>query len=187
MNRLIAAITSAAPEIRDQSLDSLCSGAPLAALLADCAALEQFRRTQRQPVRARAGAVLPIRRSSVLIPAADRREQEGADSLPRLHQSAAAAISESIDTLLAEQAAHGPSASLSSALAAAYRALGFQTLADQVRRSVRSVRGNQWMFRDRPSRGLRAAAPSGIAAPPRRRATVSRAARSDAGPHGPDA
>jgi hypothetical protein len=26
-------------------------------------------------------------------------------------------------------------------------ALGFQTLADQVRRSVRSVRGNQWMFR----------------------------------------
>jgi hypothetical protein len=36
---------------------------------------------------------------------------------------------------------------MSSALAAAYRALGFQTLADQVRRSVRSVRGNQWMFR----------------------------------------
>ena len=32
-------------------------------------------------------------------------------------------------------------------MAAAYQALGFQTLADQVRRSVRSVRGNQWMFR----------------------------------------
>ena len=29
----------------------------------------------------------------------------------------------------------------------AYYRLGFQTLADQVRRSVRSVRGNQWMFR----------------------------------------
>ena len=29
----------------------------------------------------------------------------------------------------------------------AYYELGFQTLADQVRRSVRSVRGNQWMFR----------------------------------------
>ena len=42
---------------------------------------------------------------------------------------------------------HGPSAAISSALAASYRALGFQTLADQVRRSVRSVRGNQWMFR----------------------------------------
>ena len=28
-----------------------------------------------------------------------------------------------------------------------YHRLGFQTLADQVRRSVRTVRGNQWMFR----------------------------------------
>src|SRR5204863_4555628 len=36
---------------------------------------------------------------------------------------------------------------ISSALAAAYHDLGFQTLANQVRRSVRSVKGNQWMFR----------------------------------------
>src|SRR5204863_5505325 len=34
-----------------------------------------------------------------------------------------------------------------SALSTAYHGLAFQTLADQVRRSVRSVRGNQWMFR----------------------------------------
>ena len=34
-----------------------------------------------------------------------------------------------------------------SALAVAYHELGFQTLANQVRRSVRSVSGNQWMFR----------------------------------------
>src|SRR6202035_3272379 len=30
---------------------------------------------------------------------------------------------------------------------AGYKDLAFQTLANQVRRSVRSVRGNQWMFR----------------------------------------
>ncbi|NDC63908.1 MAG: UTP--glucose-1-phosphate uridylyltransferase [Planctomycetia bacterium] len=36
---------------------------------------------------------------------------------------------------------------LCSALAAAYRDLALQTLANQVRRSVRSLRGNQWMFR----------------------------------------
>ena len=54
---------------------------------------------------------------------------------------------EALDIFLAAQAAAGPSAAISSALAAGYRALGFQTLADQVRRSVRSVRGNQWMFR----------------------------------------
>ncbi len=54
---------------------------------------------------------------------------------------------EAIDIFLAAQAAAGPSAAISSALAVGYRSLGFQTLADQVRRSVRSVRGNQWMFR----------------------------------------
>src|SRR5207302_14329 len=54
---------------------------------------------------------------------------------------------EAIDSFLAEQKAHGPADPISSALAAAYHDLGFQTLANQVRRSVRSVRGNQWMFR----------------------------------------
>jgi hypothetical protein len=52
-----------------------------------------------------------------------------------------------IRLLLAEQAENGPSDTLSSALAAAYHRLAFQTLADQVRKSVRSVQGNQWMFR----------------------------------------
>jgi hypothetical protein len=54
---------------------------------------------------------------------------------------------EAIDIFLAAQAATGPSAAISSALAAGYKSLAFQTLADQVRRSVRSVRGNQWMLR----------------------------------------
>ena len=54
---------------------------------------------------------------------------------------------EAIRSFLGAQAAQGPSAAVSSALASAYRGLAFQTLADQVRRSVRSVRGNQWMFR----------------------------------------
>ena len=54
---------------------------------------------------------------------------------------------EAIKVFLAAQAHAGPSDALASALAEAYRRLGFQTLADQVRRSVRSVRGNQWLFR----------------------------------------
>jgi len=41
----------------------------------------------------------------------------------------------------------GPSGTLFSALAEAYHHLSFQTLSDQVRRSVRASRGNQWMFR----------------------------------------
>lgn len=147
MNRLIATITSADPKVRDQSIESLCAGAPVSELLAHCAELDQFRRSSDNlydrvrglfflyaihrfhlPQRIRAGdrALIPFSAYTNLL----RRRFE-----------------ESINTLLSAQAAHGPSPSLSSGLAAAYRALGFQTLADQVRRSVRSVRGNQWMFR----------------------------------------
>src|SRR5439155_7150355 len=54
---------------------------------------------------------------------------------------------ESINVFLSAQAQQGPSEALSSALAAAYHDLAFQTLANQVRRSVRELRGNQWMFR----------------------------------------
>lgn len=54
---------------------------------------------------------------------------------------------EAIDQLLSVQNAEGPSLVIASALSRAYHQLGIQTLADQVRRSVRTVRGNQWMFR----------------------------------------
>ncbi|HEY7214098.1 MAG TPA: UTP--glucose-1-phosphate uridylyltransferase, partial [Thermoanaerobaculia bacterium] len=131
----------------DRSLESLCAGATLDQLLEHCAELDRFRRSSENLYhRVRALFFLyaihrfhmPLHtgeRSRSLIPYAAYT-----NLLRRRFQ-------ESIDRLLAVQAAEGPGASLSSGLAAAYRALGFQTLADQVRRSVRSVRGNQWMFR----------------------------------------
>ncbi len=54
---------------------------------------------------------------------------------------------EAIDTYLRHQREHGASDALSSALAAAYHGLEFKTLAQQVQKTVRAVRGNQWMFR----------------------------------------
>lgn len=54
---------------------------------------------------------------------------------------------EAIDILLNVQKHEGVTLTLASSLAKAYYQLAFQTLADQVRRSVRMVRGNQWMFR----------------------------------------
>lgn len=54
---------------------------------------------------------------------------------------------EAIDILLDVQKHQGVTLTLASSLAKAYYQLAFQTLADQVRRSVRMVRGNQWMFR----------------------------------------
>ncbi|MVN23162.1 UTP--glucose-1-phosphate uridylyltransferase [Mucilaginibacter arboris] len=54
---------------------------------------------------------------------------------------------QAITVFLAELDKNGPNATLFSALAESYHQLSFQTLANQVRKSVRSSKGNQWMFR----------------------------------------
>ncbi len=152
MISLLPLITSADPAVRDQSLDASCRVASVAELLAACDELDGFRRKAENlyervralfflsaihrfhlPEKLRSGG--PSDRSAALIPF------RGYEQL--LHRR----FEEAIDTFLALQAGQGPSDGLASALANAYHRLAFQTLADQVRRSVRSVRGNQWMFR----------------------------------------
>ncbi|RAK01972.1 UTP--glucose-1-phosphate uridylyltransferase [Larkinella arboricola] len=54
---------------------------------------------------------------------------------------------QSIATLWQEIEKQGPNAALFSGLAESYHHLSFQILAGQVRKSVRSSKGNQWMFR----------------------------------------
>jgi hypothetical protein len=147
MSRLAQVITAREPEIRNQALDALCAQLPLAELMAECAALEDFRRrSENLYERVRALFFLySIHRFHV-----PRREGAAAEGRIPFHgyvHLLERRFEEAIRAFLAAQQAHGPSAALSSALAAAYRGLGFQTLADQVRRSVRSTRGNQWMFR----------------------------------------
>jgi hypothetical protein len=147
MSRLIGVITASDPEIRNCSLDSLCRAAPLEELLAECGVLDRFRRSSDNLYeRVRALFFLyAIHRFHVLV----HDESRSRSLIPFAGHThlLKRRFEEAIDIFLAAQAADGPSAPLSSALAAGYRALGFQTLADQVRRSVRSVRGNQWMFR----------------------------------------
>jgi len=140
-------VITATGEDRDRSLDSLCEGLPLQELLAECGALDRFRRSSDNLYeRVRALFFLyAIHRFHVpLRPGADVRAMIPFAGYSNLLKRR---FEEAIDLFLAAQTANGPSAAISSALAAGYRALGFQTLADQVRRSVRSVRGNQWMFR----------------------------------------
>lgn len=54
---------------------------------------------------------------------------------------------QAITVFLGELDKNGPNATLFSAIAESYHQLSFQTLANQVRKSVRSSKGNQWMFR----------------------------------------
>ncbi len=147
MSQLAAVIASRDATVRDRPLDDFCRQASLAEMLAECQALDRFRRSSDNLYeRVRALFFLyaihrfhiparPAAGGPALIPFA------GYTHLLKRR------FEEALDVFLAAQAASGPSAALSSALAVGYRALGFQTLADQVRRSVRSVRGNQWMFR----------------------------------------
>jgi len=148
VSELWAIITATDPHIRNRSLDSFGTHASTADLIAEAVDLEQ-RRHSSENLYDRVRALfflyaihrfyLPLRPESAssksLIPYA------GVERLLNRRYE------EAISTFLVAQAARGLSDGLSSALASAYRGLAFQTLADQVRRSVRSVRGNQWMFR----------------------------------------
>lgn len=157
--KLLNIITTADRGIGDQSLEAVCQGLSLSELLAEMDGIDQFRRESDNlyhQVRAlfflhalhryHLPALIPrdlagdgFRASSMkaegMIP------YEGYDHLLKRR------FNEAIGIFLNAQKQHGPNDATSSALAAAYRHLGFQTLANQIRRSVRSVRGNQWMFR----------------------------------------
>jgi hypothetical protein len=161
MSALIRIITSPDPEIRNQSLESACAQLSTDQLLEESAALDAFRRTSENLYeRVRALFFLHAIHRFVLPLKLSETEQEVSPVLAHAQGAAPSLIpfagyqhllqrrfEEAIDQFLATQQAEGPSDAICSALAAAYHRLGFQTLADQVRRSVRSVRGNQWMFR----------------------------------------
>ena len=147
MSHLIDIITASDPAIRNQSLDAFCRPATLADLQAECAALETFRRNcDNLYERVRALFFLyAIHRFH--MPTKPGISMHGLVPFDGYAHLLNRRFEEAIEVFLSIQEASGPSDAISSALASAYHSLGFQTLANQVRRSVRSVRGNQWMFR----------------------------------------
>jgi hypothetical protein len=140
-------IITADTDLRDYPLDDFCASASFKTLFAECADLEAFRHESTnlyEKVRACFFLYalhrfhLPIRRE---LPLNGRIPYEGYVHLLERR------FEEAVESFLSAQDEHGASDTVSSALATAYHRLAFQTLADQVRHSVRSVRGNQWMFR----------------------------------------
>ncbi len=146
MNTLIELIISQDPGIRNTSLDEYCQKLSMDDLLKECEELEYFwRNCDNLYERVRALFFLySIYRFHLpgkglngkgLIPF------EGYDHLLNRRYI------EAIDLFRNSIAKNGLSDGLSSALAKTYQSLGFQTLADQVRKSVKSIKGNNWMFR----------------------------------------
>ena len=147
MSTLTEIITSPDPAVRDQSLDAFCRHADAAALLTECEALEIFRKhSSNLYERVRALFFLyAIHRFH--LPGKTGIQAKGNVPFEGYEHVLARRFEEAIAAFLQAQQTHGPNEAISSALAEAYHKLAFQTLADQVRRSVRSARGNQWMFR----------------------------------------
>jgi hypothetical protein len=145
--RLTKIITAEDAETRNRALDAVCRALDTDGLLKEAAALEAFRhRSDNLYERVRACFFLyAIHRFH--LPIRPGYSAEGCIPFEGYIHLLERRFEEAVALFLKAQQEQGPSDALSSALAAAYHRIAFQTLADQVRRSVRSVRGNQWMFR----------------------------------------
>jgi hypothetical protein len=157
-SKLVGIITAADASTRDRSIESVCRDASLQELLAEAEALERFRRVSGNLYERVRGLFFLYAIHRFYLP--ERLAGKGPTAYAVGLSGGEAGIpyagyqhllnrrfEEAIETFLAVQAETGPSDAISSALAVVYRDLGLQTLANQVRRSVRSLRGNQWMFR----------------------------------------
>ncbi len=144
---LLATIQSADPATRDLAVDRWCEGRSAAELLTACVELDGYRRQETnlyQRVRA-LFFITAIHRYH--LPARPELPRSGRVPYEGFRHLLERRFEEAIAVFLEAQRTHGPSETLSSALASAHHALAFQTLADQVRRTVRSTHGNAWMFR----------------------------------------
>jgi len=152
MSDLSRIITGSDPSERDQSLEHACAHLSLEQLLRECAELDSFRRrSENLYERVRAlfflYAIHRFHLPAKLFGPSNSKALCSLIPFKGYEHLLQRRFEEAIDRFLSVQQTDGPSDAISSALAAAYHRLAFQTLADQVRRSVRSVRGNQWMFR----------------------------------------
>ena len=146
-SRLIEVICSQDDQIRNQSLEEICKTASLKELMAHTESLDQFwRATDNLYHRVRSLFFLSAIHRYYLPTFLDQ-QATGCIPYGSFQHLLGRRFIEAIDSLLQEQSTVGSSDAISSALAQAYHELAFQTLADQVRKSVRTVRGNQWMFR----------------------------------------
>ncbi len=145
---LLLLITSPDDTVRNQSLDAACEKLTLAELLAEADTLDAFRRTSENLYhRVRALLFLYSIHRFHLPSRLAGSEKPGTIPFKGYENLLERRFEEAIDVFLNLQLTSGPNDAISSALASVYQRLAFQTLADQVRRSVRSVSGNQWMFR----------------------------------------
>jgi hypothetical protein len=146
-SRVTDIIDAEAPETRDLAIARWCEGRSTAELLGACAELELYRRRQSNLYRRVRALFFLAAIHRYHLPARPDFPRTGRVPYDGFTRVLERRFEEAITGFLRAQEAQGANETLSSALAAAYHALGFQTLADQVRHTVRATRGNAWIFR----------------------------------------
>jgi hypothetical protein len=147
MSKLIEIIISENPEVKNISLEQVCLHASLEDLLAECASLETFRHDNSNLYHRVRALFFLYAIHRFYIPFRDGVSSEGIIPYEAYEHMLNRRFEEAIDLFLKVQAQKGANEGISSGLADAYHQQAFQSLANQVKRSVRSTPGNQWMFR----------------------------------------
>jgi len=144
---LLDLILSEDEAVRNRDLATWVETQSYAEVLEGCAELDSFRRSESNLYRRVRALFLLHALYRYHLPRFTELPEEGKIPFETVDNLLKRRFEESIDACLAAVSEGGLTDPLASALAVVYQRLAFQSLADQVRKSVRSVRGNQWMFR----------------------------------------
>ncbi len=147
MSPLIHIICATDPAIKNRSLDDFCKNASLEELLAEAAELEQYRKEEPNLYNRVRALFFLYAIHRFYIPLLSGTGTEGIIPYEAFEHILNRRFEEAIHLFLKVQIQKGANEGISSGLADAYHQLAFQTLADQVKISVRSTAGNKWMFR----------------------------------------
>ena len=147
MHNLINIITSSDPSIKNLSLEEFCKEASLEELLLEAKALEQYRKEESNLYNRVRALFFLYAIHRFYIPALPGIGSKGMIPYEAYRHILYRRFEEAIHLFLKIQEENGANEGISSGLADAYHQLAFQTLADQVKISVRSTAGNKWMFR----------------------------------------
>ena len=145
--QLITLITSSEDTIRNQALDACCESLSTQDLIQECSELDAFRQQSGNLYESVRAMFFLANIHRFHLPTREEVKASGHVPFEGYVHLLERRFPEAIESFLAAAAKDGWSSTICSALATAYHQRAFQALADQVRTSVRSVPGNQWMFR----------------------------------------
>ena len=146
-SQLINIITATDPALKNKSIDDFCRIATIDELLSEAKSLDLFRKSEPNLYHRVRALFFLYAIHRFYIPLQNSIGTEGVIPYEAFEHMLKRRFEEAIELLQQVQDKLGANEGLSSGLADAYHQLAFQTLANQVRISVRSTAGNKWMFR----------------------------------------